>query len=223
MNHTTYGDRETMNLLIFGATGGTGRVLITQALEQGHRVTAFARNPAAITTKHKNLVVVQGDILDYASVERAVKGQDAVLSALGTKALRRNTAISDGTRNIITAMEKYEVKRFVFESSLSIGDSKPQQRQLGLLYNIIIMPLLFRNIFQDKEIQERYIMQSTLEWVIVRPAVLTNGSRTGVYRSEFSSTDTSIKAKISRADVADFMLKQLTDDTYVHKTPSLSY
>jgi putative NADH-flavin reductase len=211
-----------VNLLIFGATGGTGRAIVAQALERGHGVTAFARNPDAIATKHKNLAVVQGDILDYASVERAIKGQDAVLSALGTKALRRNTTISDGTRNIITAMEKYEVKRFVFESSISIGDSKPQQRQLGPLYNIIIMPL-FRNIFQDKEIQERYIMQSTLDWVIVRPAVLTNGPRTGVYRSEFSATDTSIKAKISRADVADFMLKQIIDNTYVHKTPSLSY
>ena len=212
-----------MNLLIFGATGGTGRAIVAQALEQGHRVTAFARNPDAIKTEHENLIVVQGDILDYASVERAVKGQDAVLSALGTRAIRRNTTISDGTRNIITAMEKYEVKRFMFESSISIGDSKPQQRQFGLLYKIIVFPLLLRNMFQDKEIQERYIMQSTLDWVIVRPSVLTNGSLTGVYRSEFSATDTSIKAKISRTDVADFMLKQLTDDTYVHKTPSLSY
>jgi putative NADH-flavin reductase len=212
-----------MNLLIFGATGGTGRAIVAQALEQGHGVTAFARNPAAITTTHENLAVVHGDILDYASVERAVKGQDAVLSALGTKAIKRNTTISDGTRNIITAMEKYGVKRLVFESSLGIGDSKPQRRLLPLPYSIIVMPLLFRNLFQDKETQEGYIMQSTLEWVIVRPAVLTNGPRTGVYRSEFSATDSSIKAKISRADVADFMLKQLTDDTYVHKTPSLSY
>jgi putative NADH-flavin reductase len=212
-----------MNLLIFGATGGTGRAIVTQALEQEHRVTAFTRNPAAIKTAHENLAIVQGDILDYASVEKAVKGQDAVLSALGTKALRRNTTISYGTRNIIKAMEKYEVKRFVFESSISIGDSKPQQRQFGLVYKIIIFPFILRNMFQDKEIQERYIRQSTLDWIIVRPAVLTNGPRTGVYRSEFSATDTSIKAKISRADVADFMLKQLTDDTYVHKTPSLSY
>jgi len=212
-----------MNLLIFGATGGTGRAIVAQALEQGHRVTAFARNPDAIKTEHENLIVVQGDILDYASVERAVKGQDAVLSALGAKAIRRNTTISDGTRNIIKAMEKYEVKRFVFVSSISIGDSKPQQRQFGLLYRIIVFPLLLRNMFQDKEIQERYIRQSTLDWVIVRPAVLTNGPRTGAYRSEFSATDTSIKTKISRADVADFMLKQLKDDTYVHKTPSLSY
>jgi putative NADH-flavin reductase len=79
-----------MNLLIFGATGGTGSAIVAQALEQGHRVTAFARNPDAIKTKHENLVVVQGDILDYASVERAVKRQDAVLSALGTKAIKRH-------------------------------------------------------------------------------------------------------------------------------------
>ena len=212
-----------MKLLIFGATGKTGRALVAQALKQGHTVTAFARNPAAITTKHKNLAIVQGDILDYASIERTVERQDAVLSALGTKVLRKNTIISDGTRNIITAMEKSGVKRFVFESSLSIGNSKPQQKQLGLFYNIIVIPLLLRNMFQDKEVQERYIMQSTLDWVIVRPAVLTNGLRTGVYRSGFSATDASIKAKISRADVADFMLKQLTDDTYIHKAPSLSY
>jgi putative NADH-flavin reductase len=212
-----------MNLLVFGATGGTGRAIVAQALEQGHGVTAFVRNSDAIKTKHENLIVVPGDILDYASVERAVKGQDAVISALGTKAIRRNTTISDGTRNIITAMEKHEVRRLVFESSISIGDSKPQQRQFGLVYKIIIFPLILRNMFQDKEIQEGCIMQSALDWIIVRPAVLTNGPLTGVYRSEFSATDTSIKAKISRADVADFMLKQLTDDTYVHKTPSLSY
>ena len=212
-----------MKLLIFGATGRTGRALVAQALEQGHTVTAFARNPVAITTKHRNLAIVQGDILDYASIERTVERQDAILSALGTKVLRKNTIISDGTRNIITAMEKSGVKRFVFESSLSIGNSKPQQKQLGLFYNIIVIPLLLRNMFQDKEVQERYIMQSTLDWVIVRPAVLTNGLRTGVYRSGFSATDTPIKAKISRADVADFMLKQLTDDTYIHKAPSLSY
>ena len=212
-----------MKLLIFGATGGTGRALVAQALDQGYTVTAFARNPDAVTTKHSRLAIMQGDILDYASVERAVKGQDAVLSALGTRILRKNTIISDGSRNIITAMEKHGVKRFVCESSLSIGDSKEQQKQLGLLYNIIIIPLLLRNMFADKEVQERYIMQSTLDWVIVRPGVLTNAPRTAVYRSGFSAADASIKAKISRADVADFMLKQLTDNTYVHKAPSLSY
>jgi putative NADH-flavin reductase len=209
-----------MKLLVFGATGGTGREIVAQALEQGHVVTVFVRNPAAITTKHENLKVVQGDVLDYRSVEAAVQGQDAVLSALGVRKLRKNTILSDGTKNIIQAMERHGVKRFICESSLGVGDSRGQ---LGWVFNIFIIPLLLRKVFQDKEVQEQYIQQSSLEWVIVRPAALTNGPRTGAYRSGFSLMDRTITAKISRADVADFMLKQLTDNSYLRKTPGLSY
>jgi putative NADH-flavin reductase len=209
-----------VNLLIFGATGGTGRALVERALDQGHLVTALARKPTALAMKHGDLTVARGNVLDYGSVEAAVKGKDAVLSALGTKVLRKNTILSDGTRNIIGAMEKLGVKRFICESSLGVGDSKGQ---LGFLYNYILIPLFLRNIFADKEVQEKYIQQSRLDWIIVRPAALTNGPRTGVYRSGFGATDRSISGKISRADVADFMLKELTDNTYLRKTPGLSY
>jgi putative NADH-flavin reductase len=209
-----------MKLLVFGATGGTGREIVAQALEQGHVVTVFVRNPAAISTKHDRLKVAQGDILDYPSVETAVQGQDAVLSALGVRKLSKNTILSDGTKNIIQAMERHGVKRFICESSLGVGDSRGQ---LGWVFNVFIIPLFLRNVFRDKEAQEQYIQQSSLEWVIVRPAALTNGPRTGAYRSGFSPTDRTITAKISRADVADFMLKQLTDDSYLRKTPGLSY
>jgi putative NADH-flavin reductase len=209
-----------MKLLVFGATGGTGREIVAQALDQGHVVTAFVRNPAALTTKHERLKLAQGDVLDYASVQAAVPGQDAVLSALGVRKLRKNTVLSDGTKNLLRAMEQHGVKRFVCESSLGVGDSKGQ---LGWVFNLFIIPLLLRNIFRDKEVQEQYIKQSNLDWIIVRPAALTNGPRTGVYRSGFSTTERTIKGKISRADVADFMLKQLTDDTYLRQTPGLSY
>ena len=211
-----------MKLLILGATGDTGKELVTQALEQGHIVTAFARNPTDITKKHDSLSVIQGNILDYTSVQVAVKGQDAVLSALGIRILKKNTIISDGTGNIINAMEKYGVKRFVCLSSIGVGDSKSQQKQLGLLYNIVMIPLLLKNMFQDKGVQECYIKKSNLDWIIVRPVILTNGKRTYAARS-FKYNDTTIKAKISRADVADFMLKQLSDRTNIHKTISLSY
>ncbi len=209
-----------MKLLIFGATGGTGRELIKQALEQGHSVTAFARNPAALAVKHPNLIVVKGDVLNYGSVEAAVKGQEAVLSALGVKVREKRPILSDGTRNIITAMETFGVKRFVCESSLGIGDSRGQ---LGFLYTNVLIPLLLKDAFRDKEVQEKYIRESNLDWVIVRPGALANAERTGKYRSGFSGADKSIKAKISRADVADFMLKQITDDTYLRKTPGVSY
>lgn len=112
------------------------------------------------------------------------------------------------------------VKRFICESSLGVGDSKGQ---LGFLYNYVLIPILLRNIFADKELREQLIKQSTLDWVIVRPAVLTNSPRTRVYRSGFDVADRSIQAKISRADVADFMLGQLTDDVYLRKTPGVSY
>ena len=250
-----------MNLLILGATGGTGRALVEQALEQGHIVTAFARDPSKLRTTHPNLRTAKGDILNYHSVETALRGQDAVLSALGVRVrvwpliaivilcqlaarftgligpagwlvrigipvlvifvlYRPTTTLSEGTKNIVRAIEKVGVKRFICESSLGVGDSKGQ---LGFLYNYVLIPILLRNIFADKGLQEQLIKQSTLDWVIVRPAVLTNNPRTRVYRSGFDVADRSIQAKISRADVADFMLGQLTDDVYLRKTPGVSY
>jgi len=250
-----------MNVLILGATGGTGRALIQQALARGHVVTAFARDPTKIQAAHKDLVVVKGDILNYQSVEAAIKGQEAVLSALGIRvrvgfivvlavacqvfarfaapsgpwgwfvrvgvpvlailiAGRKKTTLSEGTKNIVQAMEKLGVKRFICESSLGIGDSKGQ---LGFLYNFILIPLFLRNVFADKEMQEKIIKDSKLDWVIVRPARLTNGPRTAVYRCGFSVADKSIRGRISRADVADFMLAQLTENAYLGKTPGLSY
>lgn len=209
-----------MKLLIVGSTGGTGLELLEQALEADHLVTAFARRPAAIKLKHPNLKLHQGDVLDYSSVEAAVQGQDAVLSALGVRRLGKNTVLSDGTRNLIQAMEKLGVKRLIVESSLGVGDSRGQ---LGRWYELFWLRGLLKNVFADKETQESLIRASRLDWVLVRPAVLTNGPRTGRYKAGFAANNQSIKRKISRADTAEFMLKQLADDTYLHKTPGLSY
>lgn len=209
-----------MRLLIIGSTGGTGRELVDQALEHGHEVTALARNPEKLNVKHRHLHTMKGDVTDLQSVEQAVGGQDAVLCALGTRVLRRNTIQSDGTRNIIRAMRHHGVQRLVLESSLDVGDSRGQ---LGFFFAHIIRPIFLRNVFADKEVQEKLVMESPLEWIIVRPAYLTNGPRAGKYRAGFSTTDRSIKRKISRADTADFMIKQVTDNTYLRKTPGLSY
>ena len=208
-----------MDLLVFGPTSGTGRVLVEQALEQGHAVTTFVRNPAAFTMKHPNLTFRIGNVSDYGSVEAAIRGKDVVLSASDTNAPKGDIAFSQGTKNIIMAMEKLGVRRFICESSLGVGDSKGQ---LGFLYNFFLIPLLLHKMLADKEILEKHIKNSTLDWVIVRPAALTNGPRTGTYRSGFGVTDKSIKGKVSHADVADFMLKQLTDETYLRKTPGIS-
>ena len=208
-----------MKLLIFGPTGGTGRCLLEQALAQGHHVTAFARAPEKVTTQHPNLKVVKGDILNYASIAATMPGHDAALSALGVYLFHKNTVLSDGTRNIIRAMESHSVRRFICESALGIGDSRDQ---VSLFVEFVFYPLLLRHFFPDKERQELHIRQSTLDWVIVRPARLTKGKQTGQYRHGFGPHE-KIKGVISRADVAEFMLKQLTDDTYLRKTPGVSY
>jgi putative NADH-flavin reductase len=250
-----------LNVLVFGATGGTGRRLVEQALKRGHRVTAFARDPAKIQVKHDNLRVAKGDILQPDTVAASVAGQDAVLSALGirlpvtililvvvacqiivrTVALsrplalfieigvpilailllsRRKTTLSEGTRNIVNAMERTGVKRFVCESSLGVGDSK---WKLGVFHNLVAVPLFLRNIFADKEVQERIIANSNLDWVIVRPAALTNGPQRKVFRAGADVGHRFVPSSISRSDVAAFMLDQLTGDQYLRKTPGLAY
>ena len=207
-----------MKLLIFGSTGSIGRELVKQALEQGHTVTAFARDPSKLDIQHTNLQVVQGDAMDLASVEKAVQDQEVVLCSLGGG--RKGTIRSEGTRNIIRAMEKAGVRRLICQTTLGVGDS---QGNLNFFWKYIMFGLLLRPMYADHVSQEDYVRQSRLDWTIVRPGAFTDGERTGKYRHGFPSTDKTTKLKISRADVADFMLKQLADDTYLHKTPGLSY
>ena len=207
-----------MKLLIFGSTGSIGRQLVKQALEHRHIVTAFARDPLKLGVKHDNLKVVQGDVMDWPSVEKAVEGQDAVLCSLGAGA--KGTVRSGGTGNIIRAMEKAGVRRFICQSTLGVGDSWDN---LSFLWKYIMFRGLLRQAYADHVSQENYVKQSHLDWTIVRPAAFTDGNHSCEYRHGFAGTDKTTRLKISRADVADFMLKQLTDDTYLHKTPGLSY
>jgi len=209
-----------MKVVILGATGGTGRELAKQALDLGHNVTAFIRNPSKLSVKHEKLAVVQGDMLDPASLERAIAGQDAVISALGSPGLGKSTDLSDATAHIIRTLNASGVRRLIFESTIGIGDSKDHMPWLA---RKTFIPLLLKNIFADKEIQERYIKDSSLDWIIVRPARLTNGPRTGKYRIGTEISERATSKTISRADVAEFMLQQLSDDTFLHSTPAVSY
>ncbi len=216
-----------MKLIIFGATGQTGLELVSQALDEGHRVTAFVRKPKTMNIQHLDIKVVKGDILEFDLVQAAVQGQEVVLSVLGVNSFKKNSIISDGTQNIIRAMNEQSTMRFICVTTMGLGDSKNQKGwayivPISLMFRLQRLPIL-RNQFIDRELQEEYIKKSTLDWIIVRPGGLTNGPRTGNYKHGFSIKDTTVKAQISRADVADFMLKQIADDTYLHKTPSLSY
>lgn len=209
-----------MKIIVFGSTGGTGRVLVKQALDLGHEVTAFARKPAKLDDiPHANLKRIQGDILDQDAVNAAIQGHDAVLCAIGAGA-GRTTLREDGTRNIVQGMGKAGVRRLVCQSTMGIGESRAN---LGFLTKYVIVPVFLRHAFADHERQEAVVRGSSLDWIIVHPPHLNDGPRTGQYRHGFPTTDTSIQGKISRADVADFMLTQLTDDTYLRQAPGVSY
>jgi len=206
-------------VLIVGATGGTGRQLVEQALERGHVVTALARDPSALRIEHPRLTVVRGDVLDYRSVEAAVRGQDAVLSALGHKRFFYPTRIlSEGTRNLLRAMETHGVQRFVCETALGIGDSAGR---MGVYYTFFVIPIILPFYFWDKTRQERLIAASGASWVVVRPGALTNGAKRGRYRHGRNVGSFLWTVRISRADVADFMLNQMTDNTYLGTAPGV--
>lgn len=209
-----------MKLIIFGATGGTGRQVVQQALEQGHTVTAFARNPLKLNIEHNNLRILTGDVMNLDSVEKAVQGQDAVVCVLGAGQNMTSKIRSQGTEQIIKAMEKANIQRLICQSTLGAGDS---WENLNFFWKYIMFGFLLRKPFADHQKQEAYVKQSHLDWTIIRPGAFVEGERTGHYRHGFPGNDKTSQLKISRADIADFILKQLEDNSYLHQTPALSY
>lgn len=209
-----------MKIIVFGSTGGTGQHVVKQALNQGHAVTVLVRNPDKLKHNNKNHHVIEGDVLDMSLVERSIQGQDGVLCNLGSPPADQSGLRAKGTENILRAMEKTGVKRFVCQSALGVGDSRTL---LPFHYTYLIVPLFLRHVFADHDIQEHLIKESTLDWVIVRPAILTDNGHTGSYTYDISAHIKKLSLKISRADVADFMLKQLTNDSWLHRTPYISY
>jgi putative NADH-flavin reductase len=208
-----------MNVLIFGATGGTGRELVRQALDRGHSVTAFARDPSALGERD-GLRRLAGDVLDAGAVERAVAGHDVVLCVLGAPATRPGNVRSQGTRNIVKAMEHAGPRRLICQSTIGIGDTR------GLLpphYRYVIVPFLLRRTFAEHERQEAAVRSSDLEWTIVRAGALTDGEPTGSYRHGFPATEGSLEFEISRADVAGFTVGLLSDGAYLQESPCVSY
>ena len=207
-------------ILIVGATGGTGRELVAQGLERGYEVTAFVRSPEKLSLEHPRLRIVQGDVLDQPSLDKAVEGQEAVLSALGHKRFFYPTRIlSKGTENLLRAMVKEGTRRLICETAISIGDSAGR---LGLLYTFFNTPVVLPLYFWDKARQEQIVAASDRDWIIVRPGALTNGQRTGVLRHGAREGSYLGTRSISRADVAEFMLDQLESNAYLRSAPSVT-
>lgn len=205
-----------MKLAIFGATGGTGRLVAEKALAQGHEVSALVRDPARLRIGHDRLTTVAGNVLDPAAVERTLDGASAAVISLGNTNNNPDYIVSEGTKVILDAMQKLAVPRVVVVSSIGVGDSKDQ---VPFFFKMLMKSAL-KKPMEDKERQEAAVMDSGLEWVIVRPGGLTDGPATGSYKAGLDKTI--VAGQVSRADVADFVLKQVTDNTYLRKTPAIS-
>jgi putative NADH-flavin reductase len=205
-----------MKIAIFGASGATGQHLVAGAIERDFQVTAFVRTPAKLRASSEKLSLVQGDVADTDAVMRAVSGQDAVLSALGVgKPLQHDQAVVDGVGHIVRAMQSAGVRRLVYLSASAVRESRARA---GFVTGLMAATLI-RHEIRDHEAKEGLVRSSDLDWTIVRAPLLTNGPRTSVYRSGEGITARSPLPMLSRADVAEFMLAQLADESFVRKAP----
>jgi putative NADH-flavin reductase len=208
-------------VLVIGASKGIGLETVKQALEAGHQVRALARSAPRIPIRHSQLEKMKGNALDRATVESALDGIDAVIQTLGISGgpgilFKPIRLFSESTRILVAAMEAKPVRRLICVTGLGAGNSRGKG---NLLYNAVIGLILVR-VYDDKTLQERIIRNSTLDWVIARPGVLTNKARTGRYRVLTDPRDWHT-GFISRADVADFLVKQIADDAYLRQAPVL--
>jgi putative NADH-flavin reductase len=210
-----------MRLTVFGATGGTGRSVIAQALEAGDKVTALARNPEALAEFGDRIVVVTGDVLNPDDVVRAVEGAEAVISALGIGMRRHATTVySQGTVNIIRAMLAEGIRRLLVVSTTSLEIPSPRQVGEWLLAKVLLHRILAKP-YADMALMERNVRWADLDWTLVRAARLTNGPLTGQYRT---SVNEKLRGcwSISRADVAHYLLTHVADPDIVQGTVEIA-
>jgi putative NADH-flavin reductase len=208
-----------VKILVAGGTRGIGRQLVEQALAAGHGVTALARHPERLAIEHERLRKVQGDVLDAPSLPGAMAGQDAVCCAIGVKTPWEQPGVfSQGTERLLAAMKASAVRRLVCVTGIGAGDSRGHG---GFLYDRVFFPLLLKSAYADKDRQEALIRASGLDWTIVRPGFLTHGPLTGRYRVLTDLAGVTA-GRISRADVAHFMLQELAENRYLRQTPLLT-
>jgi uncharacterized protein YbjT (DUF2867 family) len=209
-------------VLIIGASHGIGLETVRAALRAGHSVRALARSAAGIPIQDANLTKVPGNALDPDTIRNVLRDIDVVIQTLGVDFSPRlvfegTKLFSESTRILVDAMKAAGVKRLNTVTGLGAGDSRGHG---GLIYDAVVFPLLLKRVYDDKDVQEWIVRSSGLDWTIVRPGLLKNSPVTGRYRVFTTLTDWRFGA-ISRADVADFLVRQVDDRTLIGTTPLL--
>jgi putative NADH-flavin reductase len=206
-----------VKLVVFGAAGRLGRILVDKAIAQGHEVTAVARNPAAVAPR-AGLTICRGDVASVANVQQCISGQDAIVSAIGHRDRRAPDIYPIAAEHYLQAMERTGVRRIIVMSAF-IAES---EARTGFLFRRVVLPVVFRRVWDALEAADRRYRQSELEWTQVRASRLTDESRGGRYRSGVGLRG-NFWSRIGRADVADFILDELHRRAYVRQCPDLLY
>jgi putative NADH-flavin reductase len=204
-------------IIIFGATGSVGRHLVSQATEKGYEISVFSRS-GNLFTSNANLNLITGNVFNLPDVSGAIAGHDVVLCALGDGRLGKVRAA--GTRNIIESMKKNGVSRLICQTTLGCGES---WNNLNFFWKNIMFGWFLKRAFLDHEEQEKFILDSELDWTVIRPGAFTNGPLTRNFHYNFGMNQKGLELKISRADLAWFMLKQISENKFLRKTVSVSY
>ncbi len=208
-------------VLVFGASGGTGKLVVQQALEAGHHVTIVLRNPDAFTLQHPHLEIIKGNVFQQHSFEKAIKGKDVVISCLGIQKREPTTVYSEGVGNIMKAMQQENVNRIICLSAGAVIVPPNSSFTMKFITKNILQRL-FRYSYADMLLMEKIISASNLNWTIIRPPWLRNSKYTGKYRTSING-HLNRPSKISRADLAHYIVNHLADEDTFKSTIELSY
>jgi putative NADH-flavin reductase len=209
-----------VKIVVFGASGGVGLQVVRQALAAGHCVTAFVRSPEKFEFKHPDLTVLKGDAMDAVAVEHAIAGQEAVISALGPTRPPVPHMMETSAKNIVAGMKKHGVRRLVSTTGAGVRQPEDQPKLIDYLI-AFLLNLLAKEVVLDSAENVKVIQASDLDWTVVRYPRLTDGEHTRAYQVGFVSKESG--TQLSRADGADFVLKELTEKRWVKQSPLVSY
>ncbi|MHA4811207.1 NAD(P)-dependent oxidoreductase [Flavitalea flava] len=208
-------------IIVFGATGGTGKLVVEQALQAGHQVTVVVRDPDKLAIRHQQLKIIKGDVFQQNSFGDAIKGQDAVVSCLGVRKIGPTTVYSEGIRNIMEAMQEANIKRLICLSAGAVI-VPPKSSLLIKFVTKNILQKIFRSPYADMLIMEKILLESNLSWTVIRAPWLRDTKHTGKYRTAINEHLRNL-SKISRADLADYIVNHLTDEKTFKAKLEISY